>query len=176
MSPLFFSGNIFRESQRFNQTPDITTLPESLSSLIKLQILKLERCYSLDRLTQHLTHLKDLRHVIIKRCTKLVAISPNIGKLKCLKRLSIFIVDLKSGFGLEELHDLQLGGNLQIRGLENIKTGLDARQANFVGKKILNHVCFSLKRRNDNPDDTHAESVLKIPSRLLAVKYYLVEM
>ncbi|CAL0311750.1 unnamed protein product [Lupinus luteus] len=95
---------------------DITALPESLCSLMRLQILKLERCSSLDHLPQHLTRLKDLRHLIIKKCKKLVAMSPSIGKLKCLKTLSIFIVDLKSRFGLEELHDLQLGGKLHIRG------------------------------------------------------------
>ncbi|CAL0311753.1 unnamed protein product [Lupinus luteus] len=139
---------------------DITALPESLCSLMRLQILKLERCSSLDHLPQHLTRLKDLRHLIIKKCKKLVAMSPSIGKLKCLKTLSIFIVDLKSGFGLEELHDLQLGGKLHIRGLENAKTESDARPANLVGKKNLNRLSFSWNVGNDISQGTHAESVL----------------
>ncbi|XP_019445228.1 PREDICTED: putative disease resistance protein RGA3 [Lupinus angustifolius] len=122
---------------------NITTLPESLCQLQKLQILKLESCLSLNCLPQHLTQLQDLRHLVIKRCDKLVALPPNIGKLKCLKTLSTFIVDSRPGFGLAELHDLQLGGKLHIRGLENVKSESDARQSNLVGKKYLNCLCFS---------------------------------
>ena len=66
-----------------------------------------------------------------------------IGKLTCLKTLSTFIVGLKVWFGLAELHGLQLGGKLHIRGLENVSSEWDAKEANLMGKKELNSLYLS---------------------------------
>ncbi|XP_025651343.2 disease resistance protein RGA2-like [Arachis hypogaea] len=57
----------------------ITTLPECVSRLQKLQILKLEDCLYLSCLPKHLTQLKDLRHLLIEECQSLVEMPPNIG-------------------------------------------------------------------------------------------------
>ena len=112
-------------------------MPKCVSRLQKLQILKLKKCRSLSCLPKELTQLQDLRHLIIIRCESLVAMPPKIGELKCLKTLSIFIVDSEEGFRLAELGDLQLGGKLHIKGLENVRNECDARDANLINKKNL---------------------------------------
>ncbi|MED6191131.1 hypothetical protein PIB30_113137, partial [Stylosanthes scabra] len=121
----------------------ITTLPECISRLQKLQILKLEECEYLSCLPKHLTQLKDLRHLIIDDCDSLVEMPPNMGELKCLKTLNLFIVERKAGYGLSELRDLQLGGKLHIKGLENVVNEGDARDANLSAKKNLQNLYLS---------------------------------
>ncbi|GAU20817.1 hypothetical protein TSUD_133020 [Trifolium subterraneum] len=55
----------------------------------------------------------------------------HLSKLTCLKSLSTFIVDSKMGFGLAELRELQLGGKLHIKGLENVSSE-DAKEAILI--------------------------------------------
>ncbi|XLR63797.1 disease resistance protein RGA2-like [Arachis hypogaea] len=105
----------------------ITTLPKCVSRLQKLQILKLEHCRYLTCLPKHLTKLKDLTHLIIERCWSLVSMPPKMGELKHLKTLNTFIADSKSRHCLAELHDLQLGGRLHIKGLKNVQSERDAK-------------------------------------------------
>ncbi|WJX23564.1 hypothetical protein P8452_12763 [Trifolium repens] len=89
---------------------DITTLPESVCRLQKLQTLKLE----------------------------------------------------EDGFGLEELHNLQLVGKLHIKGLENVSNEKDAREANLIGKKDLNRLYLSWgDYANSQVSDVDAEGVLE---------------
>ena len=66
-----------------------------------------------------------------------------IGNLTCLKTLSIFIVSSITGHGLADLHNLQLGGKLHIKGLQKVSNEEDARKANLIGKKDLNHLYLS---------------------------------
>ncbi|RHN40166.1 putative leucine-rich repeat domain, L domain-containing protein [Medicago truncatula] len=121
----------------------ITTLPESVCRLQKLQTLKLERCDSLSSFPKKFTQLEDLRHLIIKDCQSLVSSPFRIRELTCLKTLTIFIVGSEIGFGLAELQNLQLGGKLHIRGLQNVSNEGDAKEANLIGKKDLNHLYLS---------------------------------
>ncbi|XLR63792.1 hypothetical protein S83_014464 [Arachis hypogaea] len=138
----------------------ITTLPECVSRLQKLQILKLERCENLSCLPKHLTQLKDLRHLLIEYCHSLVEMPPNIGELKCLRTLNLFIVDKKEGRGLSELRDLQLGGKLRIKGLENVINEGDARDANLSAKKKLEKLYLSWGS-SDSRRGANAERILE---------------
>ncbi|RYQ81413.1 hypothetical protein Ahy_Scaffold1g107342 isoform D [Arachis hypogaea] len=138
----------------------ITTLPECVSRLQKLQILKLERCENLSCLPKHLTQLKDLRHLLIEYCHSLVEMPPNIGELKCLRTLNLFIVDKKEGRGLSELRDLQLGGKLRIKGLENVINEGDARDANLSAKKKLENLYLSWGS-SDSRRGANAERILE---------------
>ncbi|KAL4274902.1 hypothetical protein AHAS_Ahas20G0053600 [Arachis hypogaea] len=115
----------------------ITKLPKCVSRLQKLLILKLEQCIFLTSLSKHMLKLKDLRHLLIEGCWALVEMPPKMGELKQLKTPNIFIVDSKAKHGLAELHDLQLGGRLHIKGLENVQSEHDAREANLMSKKEL---------------------------------------
>ncbi|RYQ81409.1 hypothetical protein Ahy_Scaffold1g107342 isoform A [Arachis hypogaea] len=130
----------------------ITTLPEC--------ILKLEDCLDLSCLPKHLTQLKDLRHLLIEECSSLVEMPPNIGDLKCLRTLNLFIVDKKEGHGLSELRDLQLGGKLHIKGLENVINEGDARDANLSAKKNLENLYLSWDS-SDSRCGANAERILE---------------
>ncbi|AES69165.1 putative P-loop containing nucleoside triphosphate hydrolase, leucine-rich repeat domain, L [Medicago truncatula] len=121
----------------------ITTLPGSVCRLQKLQTLKLKDCPYFSHFPKQLTQLQELRHIVIENCFSLVSTPFRIGELTCLKTLTVFIVGSKTGFGLAELHNLQLGGMLHIRGLENVSNDGDAREANLIGNKDLNRLYLS---------------------------------
>ncbi|KAK2430215.1 putative disease resistance protein RGA1 [Trifolium repens] len=121
----------------------IETIPDSIYNLQKLEILKLKCFLKLSCLPKHLTRLKNLRHLIIQQCISLSHVSPFIGKLSCLRTLSVYIVGLETGHNLAELHDLKLGGKLSIEGLKNVGSLSDAQDANLMGKKDLQVLCLS---------------------------------
>ncbi|XLR21749.1 hypothetical protein S83_049649 [Arachis hypogaea] len=139
----------------------ITKLPKCVFRLQKLQILKLEQCYFLTCLSKHILKLKDLRHLLIEGCRSLVEMPPKMGELKQLKTLNIFIVDSKAKHGLAELHDLQLGGRLHIKGLENVQSEHDAREANLMNKKELSYLYLSWN------SDSNSNSLCISPERVL---------
>ncbi|KAJ7943921.1 Disease resistance protein [Quillaja saponaria] len=95
----------------------ITTLPESICSCWNLQTLKLNNCYSLVSLPKHLRRLRNLRHLNISSCNSLTEMPLKIGELTNLKTLSDFVVGEKNGYGIGELHGLDLRGNLKISDL-----------------------------------------------------------
>jgi hypothetical protein len=66
----------------------------------------------------------------------LVSTPFRIGELTCLKTLTIFIVGgSEDGFGLEELHNLQLVGKIHIKGHENVSNESNSREANLIGSQ-----------------------------------------
>ncbi|RDX90206.1 Disease resistance protein RGA2, partial [Mucuna pruriens] len=140
----------------------VTCLSNSICGLQKLQILKLEDCENLYWLPKKLTRLQDLRHLVINRCYSIVEMPPNIGKLSHLNTLSTFIVGSRTGFGLSELHGLKLRGKLHIRGLENVPSELDAKQANLISKKDLNRLYLSWGgSANSQGSNVNAEQILE---------------
>ncbi|KAH7514950.1 hypothetical protein FEM48_Zijuj11G0144600 [Ziziphus jujuba var. spinosa] len=71
-------------------------------------------------------------------CRSLNHTPSNIGKLSCLRSLSRFIVDRRRGCYIDELGSLlKLGGSLRIEHLEKVKSPLEAKKANLVGKTNL---------------------------------------
>ncbi|CAJ2666487.1 unnamed protein product [Trifolium pratense] len=140
----------------------IKSLPGSVCKLHNLQILKLDICPNLSSLPNQLTKLQDLRHLVIKYCTSLVSMPSNISKLTSLKTLSTFIVGSKMGFGLAELRGLQLGGKLHIKGLENVSSEWDAKEANLIGKKELNWLYLSWDIYAKSQGHTNVERVLEV--------------
>ncbi|KAJ1386243.1 Virus X resistance protein-like, coiled-coil domain [Sesbania bispinosa] len=143
---------------------EIETLPDSIYSLQKLEILKLKRLRDLLCLPEHLTCLQNLRHLIVEDCLSLSQTSPNIRKLCCLKSLTVYIVDSKTGHSLAELRDLNLGGKLSIEGLANVGSLSEARMANLIGKKDLKKLCLSWYKYWDHTGKTKsfAEKVIEV--------------
>jgi len=141
---------------------NITTLPASVCKLQKLQTLKLEYCHSFSSFPKQFKKLQDLRHLMIQCCPSLKSTPFRIGELTSLQTLTNFIVGSKTGYGLAELHNLQLGGKLYIKGLENVSNEDDAREANLIGKKDLNSLYLSWgDDANSQVGSVDAERVLE---------------
>ncbi|XP_057436456.1 putative disease resistance protein RGA1 [Lotus japonicus] len=128
--------------------PFIDTLLESISSLQKLEILKLKHFSNLICLPKQFTSLKNLRHLATKCCYSLSRMFPDIRKLSRLRTLNVYIVGSEAGHTLAELHDLELGGKLSLEGLENVDSLSDAQDANLVSKENLQDLSFSWYRRD----------------------------
>nr|XP_048319586.1 putative disease resistance protein RGA1 [Ziziphus jujuba var. spinosa] len=117
---------------------NIRFLPESICLLVNLQTLDVSYCFELKKLPKHMSRLRSLRHLYIEGCRSLNHTPSNIGKLSCLRSLSRFIVDRRRGCYIDELGSLlKLGGSLRIEHLEKVKSPLEAKKANLVGKTNL---------------------------------------
>ncbi|WJX58279.1 hypothetical protein P8452_43749 [Trifolium repens] len=78
---------------------------------------------------------------------------------------SLIHLSLEKGNSLAELHDLNLGGKLSIKGLKDVGSLSEAQEANLMGKKDLQELCLSWKRRSDEftePPTINGEQVLEV--------------
>ncbi|XP_027911687.1 disease resistance protein RGA2-like [Vigna unguiculata] len=139
---------------------DFKSLPESLCKLLNLQILKLDYCYSLQRLPNSLVRLKALQELSLKNCRSLSRLPPYIGKLTSLRSLSIFFVGKERGFLLAELGQLKLKRNLDIKHLEKVKSGNDAKEINMSIKQ-LNKLTLTWGRFREGKLEGNDEEVLE---------------
>ncbi|KAJ6776995.1 LEUCINE RICH REPEAT CONTAINING PROTEIN [Salix koriyanagi] len=97
-------------------------LPNSITDLVNLQVLKLNGCKKLMELPRGINKLINLRHLDNDSCESLEYMRHGIGKLTSLQTLSCFVVSKnrspkseKIG-GLDELSRLnELRGSLKIR-------------------------------------------------------------
>ncbi|RHN51406.1 putative leucine-rich repeat domain, L domain-containing protein [Medicago truncatula] len=152
---------------------DITTLPASICKLQKLQTLRIESCNFFSSFPKQFKKLQDLRHLMIEDCPSLKSTPFRIGELTSLQTLTNFMVGSKTGFGLAELHKLQLGGKLYIKGLENVSNEDDAREANLIGKKDLNRLYLSWG--DSRVSGVHAKRVLEALEPQSGIKHFGVE-
>ncbi|RCV04564.1 hypothetical protein SETIT_1G010400v2 [Setaria italica] len=139
------------------------SLPPSFSKLIHLRHLKLESPYynrelCCPRIVSRFYHLKflDLQKWrgmcdLPKDISRLVNLChfvaregfhtniPEVGKMRLLEELKGFHVKKESArFELRELGQLvQLGGELSIRGLENVRSSKEAAEARLMAKRDL---------------------------------------
>ncbi|XP_062075956.1 putative disease resistance protein RGA3 [Humulus lupulus] len=121
---------------------DIRILPKSICNLQNLQTLHLIGCSFLQKLPKNLSCLRSLRHLNMFGCVQLSELPCNIGRLTCLRTLSMFIVGRRRGCHLEELQGLNLGGDLEIKGLEKVISPKDAEKANIIEKRNINKLCL----------------------------------
>nr|XP_012466329.1 unnamed protein product [Gossypium raimondii] len=112
----------------------VKTLPESTSSLHNLQTLNLGDCYNLQMLPKGTKNLKNLRYLDIRNCDALTSMPVALGQLSFLRKLSMFIVGKEDGCGIDELKGLALEGELSIKGLHNVKSLMEAKNANLIKK------------------------------------------
>ncbi|WVZ09430.1 hypothetical protein V8G54_013960 [Vigna mungo] len=140
----------------------VASLGNTICQLPKLQTLILQYYARTYGLPKDLAQLQDLRHIVISDCDLIQEMPANIGKLRHLRTLSIFVVGSKPGCGLAELHSLNLGGTLRIKGLENVRNEWDAKQANLIDKKELNILHLSWDgRANPKGSNVSVERVLE---------------
>ncbi|CDP21998.1 unnamed protein product, partial [Coffea canephora] len=120
---------------------DIVELPNSICDLWNLQILNLNDCFKLRSLPKGMRFLRNLRHLCLQGCRSLTHMPSGIGKLICLRTLSMVVLSDKKGFRLSELRDLNmLRGELSIEHLERIKDKKDAEEACLIRKQSLSRL------------------------------------
>ncbi|XP_011031366.1 PREDICTED: LOW QUALITY PROTEIN: putative disease resistance protein RGA3 [Populus euphratica] len=127
-------------------------LPNSVTSLVNLQVLKLNDCLSLKELPRGITKLINLRHLDVgctlddDLCYNLEYMPRGIGKITSLQTLSCFVVAKEKSpksemiGGLDELRMLnELRGRLEIRvkGYERNSCILEFEGARLIDKKYL---------------------------------------
>lgn len=144
----------------------IQTLPESVGKLLNLQVMNLFGCKYLTELPSHMANLYKLKHLVITGCNGLSKMPAGIGKLIHLQTLSMFMVGSEADENLNQLQHLNLGGDLSIRQLENVKHASEARNADIIGKRNLHYLALSWGNeakgfnRNNGYNSTLEESVL----------------
>ncbi|OAY65319.1 Disease resistance protein TAO1 [Ananas comosus] len=142
----------------------LVTLPESIGSLQNLRILNVSKCHSLLSLPssssdlQHLEKLDisgckklcelpkmirkltKLRVLLNNKCSELKGMPRGISKLVSLQELSVFVVGKQDRVehcaSISELEHLKLVGKLEIKGLENVTSPVDAKAANLIEKNL----------------------------------------
>ncbi|VAH12148.1 unnamed protein product [Triticum turgidum subsp. durum] len=148
----------------------IKALPIDISILYNLQTLDLSNCSCLDRLPRQMKYMTSLRHLYTHGCRRLKGMPPELGKLTNLQTLTCFVA-ANTGpdcSDVAELHDLNLGGQLELRQIENVEKA-EAKVANLGNKENLRElilrwtsVCDSKVLNNFEPHD--GMQVLKIYS------------
>ncbi|XP_078168981.1 putative disease resistance protein RGA4 [Carex rostrata] len=111
-------------------------LPREICRLYHLEVLEIEDGRLLDELPNNFSDLVSLRHFIVKG--KLHSKILGVGKLTSLQELNYFHVQQDSGFEIEQLGSLkEIGGSLEIWGLENVKSQEEANKARLAEKGKL---------------------------------------
>ncbi|XP_057510621.1 putative disease resistance RPP13-like protein 1 [Actinidia eriantha] len=137
----------------------VKRLPEALGTLYNLQTLLLKGCQRLKKFPTSIENLINLRHLDITHADSLEEMPLGIDKLESLQKLSNFIITKGNGFRIKELGNLtNLGGKLEITGLQNVINPQDARKVNLNGKKSLD-VLSMVWIRSESPEDLRNEGV-----------------
>ncbi|KAJ4967975.1 hypothetical protein NE237_014676 [Protea cynaroides] len=128
----------------------IEVLPESITSLYNLQTLKLNHCYYLRELPKEMRKMVSLRHIEFN--VRLSEMPDEMGRLSNLQTLTRFIVGKDGARSIKELKYLNLRGELMICGLENVTSGIEAREANLRGKQNICDLTLSWSSYSGNGD------------------------
>ncbi|XVF65818.1 hypothetical protein PTKIN_Ptkin09bG0281400 [Pterospermum kingtungense] len=125
----------------------IERLPKTITQLYLLQTMRSRRCYSLKKLPAGMKNLLNLRHLSIGYGRHV----PNeIGCLTSLQTLPIFDVGTKRGRRIEELGSLnELGGELEISNLQNVRNKEEAQRANIWEKNKLHRLALKWEDRKE---------------------------
>ncbi|CAD6252604.1 unnamed protein product [Miscanthus lutarioriparius] len=152
----------------------IKALPDDISILYSLQTLKLSNCSSLKRLPEQMKHMSSLRHLYTDGCTKLECMPPELGRITSLRTITWFVVGSGLNCGsLGELKDLNIGGSLMLKQLENVTVRRNAKAANLENKKELRQL--SLEWTSGKEDEQQCHEVLQsleAHDGLLALEIY----
>ncbi|XP_073154095.1 putative disease resistance protein RGA3 [Henckelia pumila] len=140
----------------------IKKLPDSFCKLFNFQTLRLENFDRLIELPERLKTLVGLRHLVLGVLLSLKRMPLEIGKLTCLRTLSIFIVGNEEGLKIGELRNLKnLHGEVAIRNLEEVREKAEAMGACLVEKQNLLSLKFEWSRRETREVNNNDDEVLE---------------
>jgi hypothetical protein len=113
------------------------SLPNTVSRFYHLKFLDLKEWETYRSLPTDISRLENLRHFVASK--EFHTNVPEVGKMKFLQELKEFHVKKESvGFELGELGKLaELGGELNILGLEKVRTEQEAKDAKLMSKRNL---------------------------------------
>lgn len=139
---------------------NIHELPADISTMYNLQTLNLSDCYNLVRLPKDMKYMTSLRHLYTNGCSKLKCMPPDLGQLTSLQTLTYFIVGASASCStLREVHSLNLSGELELRGLENVSQE-QAKAANLGRKEKLTHLSLEWSGEYHAEEPDYPEKVL----------------
>lgn len=126
------------------------TLPDAFTKLYHMQVVDFGECkclvFSGD---EDMMNLVKLRRVISKADLDF----PNIGRMTCLEKLPFFTIRKKEGYKSGELKHLnKLQGKLQIHGLHNVNSKVEALEVNLAGKEKLTELVLQWDSGSCNPN------------------------
>ncbi|XP_025802493.1 putative disease resistance protein RGA4 isoform X2 [Panicum hallii] len=141
---------------------NIKALPEDISILYHLQTLDLSYCYYLQRLPKELNYLTSLRHLYTHGCRELKSMPRGLGHLTSLQTLTCFVAGTDSGCSnVGELQDLDLGGRLELRQLENVIGANGAQAAGLGNKKKLTELKLRWTDGDQEAQNNNHEEVVE---------------
>ncbi|RCV39690.1 hypothetical protein SETIT_8G243800v2 [Setaria italica] len=106
------------------------------------------------------------------RFGNLQCMPPELGRLTSLRTLTCFVVSSDSDCSsLGELKNLNIGGSLELKQLENVTEARNARQANLGNKKELRQLSLRwTSRKEEEQQCNEVLEVLQVHDRLLALE------
>jgi len=133
----------------------IRALPSELCCLSNLQTLEAKDCRFLTELPGDTKKLIKLRHLDVTKDLGYVQLPQGVAQLSELRTLPVFHASSHpSHCSVSELGNLQnLRGCLQLSGLENVKTGSKAQEANLKDKHHLKDLALQWHDGGINIDD-----------------------
>ncbi|CAO2042022.1 unnamed protein product [Urochloa humidicola] len=134
---------------------NIRSLPSELCSLNNLQTLEAKDCRFLTELPVDSKKLLKLRHLDVTKELDYVHLPHGIGHLTELRTLPVFHASGDpSRCSISELGNLRnLRGSLRLSGLESVKTGSKAQEANLKDKLHLKDLTLQWHDGGINIDD-----------------------
>ncbi|XP_078158542.1 disease resistance protein RGA2-like [Carex rostrata] len=138
----------------------IETIPEAITTLYLLQVLRLSDCNSLSELPEGMRYMMSLRHLHIENCNGLKCIPPGLGELKYLQTLTYYIVGTRDGNKIGELKTLNIGGQLEVYNLGEVGNPREAREVNMESKQNLDHLVLSWGMPGEGVRSNSSEAVV----------------
>ncbi|KAM3399354.1 hypothetical protein ACQJBY_004635 [Aegilops geniculata] len=129
----------------------IKALPEDISILYNLQVLDLSNCRFLERLPRQMKHMTSLCHLYTHGCPELKSMPPGLENLTKLQTLTVFVAGVPGPdcADVGELHGLNIGGQLELRQVENVEKA-EAKVANLGNKKDLSELTLRWTKVGDS--------------------------